>query len=400
MLALEQAQERVLSAVSTLPSETIPLAEADGRILSEAVVARIPLPPFTNSAMDGYAVRSADLSGASGQSPSRLRLVGSVAAGQTFSGTVGTGDCVRLYTGSPLPDGADAVVMQEDVRLAEDGQSVLVKTTPRPGEFVRVMGGDVKPGTALAGAGDALTPGSLSLLAAVGFSEVRVNCRPQVGLVATGNELVAAGSPLAPGCIYESSVAGLAALIRRWGGLPVPYELVPDAPRALGDVIARAASAGDAVVTCGGASVGDHDHVRSAGMERGGVIDFWRIAMKPGKPFIFGTIEGRPLFGLPGNPVSAHVTALLLLRPAVRRFQGACDSVPQKHPGVLAEELVNPGDRRHFMRVSVDGAGLVRPTGLQASHALASLSAANGVVDVPAGGRLAAGATVDVLRWW
>ncbi len=397
MLTYEEALARVLDAMPSSRAEKVPVAEAAGRFLTEAVTSPLDLPPFDNSAMDGHAVRAADVATASADKPVALRLVGQVGAGQVFKGSVGVQTCVRIFTGTPLPAGADAVVMQEDTRA--DGDTVLVRDRARPWENVRLRGEDVKASAVIATAGTRLGAGHLNLLAAVGNASVRVAMRPTVALVSTGSELRPPGKPLAPGQIYESNRPMLGALLAECGAEARAFPLVPDTLTRTRNALARAFAECDAVVTTGGASVGQLDFVKAAFAELGGSQEFWRVAIKPGKPFVFGTLGGKFLFGLPGNPVSAFVTFLLLVRPALLRWQGAGEVALPAHPGVLAEPLVNRGDRRHFVRVRVDGEGRVHSAGTQASHMLHSLAAANGLVEVPPEMDFAVGATVRVLRY-
>jgi len=400
MLELDEALAQVLAAVPAPAHETISLDDAAGRVLAEPVQAPTDLPRFDNSAMDGYAVRAADVASARPDAPVRLHLAGTTAAGGAATGAVAARTCVRLFTGAPLPHGADAVVMQEDTRLDPAmADEVVILAPASPGDYIRPCGGDVKRGARLAGPGEALTPGLIGLLAAVGLSRVCVARQPSVGLLATGSELREPGQPLAPGQIYESNRLALKALTQRAGALAQLFPIVADDPAATREAMAAAFEQSDVVVTSGGVSVGELDYVKAAFERMGGEVQFWKVAIKPGRPFVFGRCRERLLFGLPGNPVSAFVTFLLLVRPALLRWQGArCLDLPA-HPGVLAEPLVNDGERRHFMRVIVDAAGKVRSTGLQASHALGSLAAANGLVDMPGHATLAAGTAVTVLRW-
>jgi molybdopterin molybdotransferase len=398
MLSTEAALERILAAIPPPSFERIPLAAARGRFLASPAVSPRDLPPFDNSAMDGFAVRSADTAGATSASPRALRLLGESAAGQAFDGEVAAGACVRVSTGSPMPRGADAVAMQEDTRAdAARPGSVLMLDAVKPWENVRFRGEDVKRGDALAQPGARLDAGLIALLAATGHGHVEVARQPAVALLATGNELREPGDPPAPGQIFESNRLMLSALL---GGIASPRSLplVRDARTDTAAALARAFESSDVVVTTGGASVGGHDHVKEAFGDIGGAVEFWRVAMKPGKPFLFGRWRGKFLFGLPGNPVSAFVTFLVLVRPALLRWQGAADIALPSHPATLAAPLANPGGRRHYVRVFVDAQGSVRPAGTQASHILASLAAANGLVEVPPGTTLAAGAAVKVLR--
>jgi molybdopterin molybdotransferase len=399
MLELEEARQRLLDVLQPLQAERVPLSGAAGRVLADAVVSPIDLPPFDNSAMDGYAIRSADVASAGAESPAKLKLAGHVPAGAVFTGTVQPGTCVRLFTGSPLPDGADAVVMQEDTRVeASEPGAVQILDRAKPWENVRFRGEDVKNGVVLAQAGEVITAGRVGLLAAAGINSVHVHRRPIVGLLATGTELVEAGQPLPPGKIYESNRAALEPLLVCSGAVPRLFPLVPDTLDDTCQALKLAFDECDAVVTSGGVSVGELDFVKAAFERLGGRMDFWKVAIKPGKPFVFGRLGGKFLFGLPGNPVSALVTFLLLVRPALRRWQGATNVLLPVTYGVLAEALVNHGDRRHFMRVRVDENGMVYSAGAQASHLLVSLAAANGLAEVPPNTTLAAGAPARVIR--
>ncbi len=400
MLEFEAALARVLAAVPAPTPARVALSRAAGRVLVEEVRSPLDLPVFDNSAMDGYALRAGDAATAGPDSPARLRLAGQVAAGEAFAGEVTTGRCVRVFTGSPLPHGADAVVMQEDTRVdSRNPGEVLILARAEPGANVRPHGEDVPRGSRLVEAGEDLTAARVGLLAAVGLTAVQVGRQPVVGLLATGAELKEPGQPLAPGQIYESNRLALAALLDRAGAVARTFPLVPDALGPTCAALADALAQCDAVVSTGGVSVGEMDFIKRAFADIGGELQFWKVAIRPGRPFAFGRWRGKLLFGLPGNPVSALVTFLLLVRPALRRWQGATQVSLPTRPGVLAEPLVNRGERRHFMRVRVDPAGAAWSAGVQASHVLSALAAANGLVDVPAGATMTAGTSVQVLRW-
>jgi molybdopterin molybdotransferase len=402
MLELEQALEKILESIPAARSERIPLGEAYKRVVAEPVVAAVDLPAFDNSSVDGYAVRAQDVAQASSQNPVALTLAGKVAAGETFGGELSAGQCIRIFTGSPLPAGADAVVMQEDTRLdPARPHEVYFLDSAKPWENVRFRGEDMKCGRTIAQRGEILGAAHLGLLAATGSIQVHAGQRPSVGLIATGSELQepASASRLAPGQIFESNRAAIAPLIAGAGGIPKAFPIVPDNPKVTRDVLTRALSECDLVVTCGGVSVGEMDFVKSAFEELGGQLEFWKVAIKPGRPFVFGSKGDKLLFGLPGNPVSAFVTFLLLVRPAILRWQGAERTALTVSTGILAEPLSNQGGRRHFVRVAVEANGEVRSSGTQASHFLSSLAMAQGLVDLPATTTLAAGTKVEVLRW-
>jgi molybdopterin molybdotransferase len=396
MLPLEEARDRILAAIQSLPAEEVPLAEAANRFPAADVIASSNLPRFDNSAVDGYAVRSGDLQRASEAEPVLLQVVAEIPAGAQFSGTIAE-TCARIFTGSPLPAGADTVVMQEDVHRV--GNGVLFREAARSWENVRLCGEDVKAGSRVLEAGDRLTAGAIALLGALGMSKLRLHRQPVVGLLATGSELREPGERLMPNQIYESNRAALAELIRGAGGQPSVFPLVPDELAATRAALHEAFEQCDLVLTSGGVSVGGLDFVKEAFEALGGQMDYWRVAIRPGKPFVFGSLGTKHLFGLPGNPVSALVTGLLLACPAILRAQGARNVEPFSHSAVAGEEFKNTSDRRHFMRVRVDGAGYAYLSGLQASHALGSLAGCNGLVDVAAGSLIERGAQVRVIRF-
>lgn len=398
MLELEQAVEKILSEVPHATPENVSLGEADGRILVQVARAGIDLPIFDTSSMDGYAVRSADAGRATKEKPVQLKVIGRVAAGERWAGVVEGNTCVRLFTGSPLPEGADAVVMQEDTRPASN-DVVDVLESARPWENVRLQGEDIKKDFLIADAGERLGAPLLMLLAATGCANISVGKQPLVGLVATGSELVEPPGALTLGKIYESNRIGLAALVKAAGGITKIFPIVQDTLAETKRAMTGAMAECDIVVTSGGVSVGEFDFIKPAIEEMGGSLDFWKVAIKPGRPFVFGRAAGRLLFGLPGNPVSAFVTFLLLVRPALLRWQGAKNVSLPGSCGILAEPLGNVGKRRHFMRVTMDDAGSVRLAGTQASHIFSSLAAGNGLVDVPPDTTLPAGTKVKVLRW-
>ena len=398
MLELEDALARILAALPAPRVETVSLDAASGRIVAETITSPIALPPFDNSAMDGYAVRADDVSSAKKENPVRLRSKGKVVAGEIFTGNVAAGECVRIFTGSPLPRGTDAVVMQEDTRV-EAPEEITVLDSVKPWENVRFRGEDVKLGGKLVEMGEPVTAARVAALAAAGVTQVTVGREPLVALLATGTELKKAGDPLAPGQIYESNRSALSVLARRAGAVPKIFPIIVDALDETCAALEHAFAECDVVVTCGGVSVGEMDFVKPAFERLGGELQFWKVAIKPGRPFVFGRRDGKFLFGLPGNPVSAFVTFLLLVRPALLRLQGARGIALRSHPGVLAEPLSNSGGRRHFVRVTTDTLGRVRSSGIQASHILSSLASANGLVDVPPKTELSEGTNVEVLRW-
>ncbi|HEY1171520.1 MAG TPA: gephyrin-like molybdotransferase Glp [Verrucomicrobiae bacterium] len=397
MLPLESAIERILACIQPLPVEPVALSRASGRVLRTAAISVTDLPAFDNSAMDGYAVKAAETEGASPENLKWLKLVGQIAAGEPANCSTVSGTAVRIFTGSMMPEGADSVVMQEDT-LSLPGRpgEVAVKEGVKPWENVRFRGEDVKQGRAVVSAGTRLSAQHIAVIAASGIAQLQVTRQPVVGLLATGSELVEAGQPLKPGQIYESNRLMLASLLATWGVRTVIYPIVEDTLEATQAALQKAFSECDAVVTSGGVSVGGFDFVKDAFTSLGGKLDFWRVAIKPGKPFVFGEWNDRFLFGLPGNPVSAFVTAALLMRPALLRLQGVSDTALPLIHATLAEPVTNRGDRRHFVRVTLDSSGHVRLAGTQASHQLHSLAAANALLDVPPETTLPAGAGVKI----
>jgi molybdopterin molybdotransferase len=404
MLQLEEARERILAAVRPLPRERVELLDAAQRIIADDVAAPLDLPAFDNSAMDGYAVLAADLHAASSERPVRLKITAHIPAGANQLGALATGQCARIFTGSPLPPGADAVVMQEDVTCEND--VAVFHEPPKPWDNIRFRGEDVKHGSVVARVGDRVTAGMVALLGGLGIAEVPVRRRPIVAMLATGNELcegtsVPANGTSTPasGQIYESNRAALATLLAAAGAVPRLLPLVPDTLDASRDALRRAFEESDIVVTTGGVSVGELDFVKDAFRQLGGKREFWRVAIRPGKPFVFGSFDDKLFFGLPGNPVSAFVTAAVLVWPVILRAQGATETELPSHYAVANDTFVNKSDRRHFMRVRVDAQGGASLSGLQASHALSSLAVANGLIDVPAGAVIERGARVKVLRF-
>jgi molybdopterin molybdotransferase len=333
------------------------------------------------------------------ETPVRLRIKTRIPAGEFFSGQLTAGESARLFTGSPLPQGANAVVMQEDTRAdVSRPDEVLICDSVPEGENIRRQGEDVRKNTLLLEAGSVLTPGVIGLLAAAGVAQVNVGRQPTVGLLATGSELCEPGIKLSPGQIYESNRAMLTPLVTRAGGIPKVFPIVLDDLAETRSVLKSAFAECDLVVTSGGVSVGEMDFVKAAFEALGGQLQFWKIAIRPGRPFVFGSLGEKFLFGLPGNPVSTFVTFLLLVHPALRRWQGASQAALPTYPGILGEAISNPGDRRHFMRVRVDEDGKVFSAGKQGSHVLASLAMADGLLDAPPQMTLPAGTVVRVAR--
>lgn len=342
MIPVEEARQRMLAAFAPLPAETVSLTDALGRVLALDVRARLSQPWAAVSAMDGYAVRSADVASA----PVDLRRVGEVPAGGRFDRPLGPGECVRIFTGAPLPAEADAIVIQEDA--VADGTMVRVAEPVPAGRYVRPAGLDFREGDVLLKAGRLLTARDIGLAAAMNVPWLSVRRRPRVAILSTGDEIVMPGEPIGPSQIVSSNGPALAALVLACGGIPINLGVVRDDPVALASV-ADAARGADLLITTGGASVGEHDLIRDALGTRGLELDFWKIAMRPGKPLMFGRLGETPLLGLPGNPVSTMVCALLFARPILHTLAGLPDR-SDTSTAVLGRDLPANDRRQDYLR--------------------------------------------------
>ncbi len=396
LLSVEEAQELILQSVQPLPeSVEMPLLEAAGRALAEDIVSPVPIPPFDNAAVDGYAVIAEDTAGASAQSPARLRVVGAVNAGEVAHFAVGRGEAARVMTGAPVPAGADAMVMIEDTE--QRGEEVWIKSPARIGQHIRRQGEAVARGETVLRKGQSLGAGEILVLAAIGRGTAPVVRPARVCLLTTGDELVEPGYPLPAGKIYNSNRYGLSVQIRETGA-QLEHLHIPDDPVATRDALTQA-QAYDMVLTAGGVSVGERDFVKQA-VESLGELRFWRVAIKPGKPIAFGRV-GQALFvGLPGNPVSAMVTFELFARPALRKMMGHHVLFRPRVQAILEHDIGTIGGRREYMRGRLrwsEGGWLVRSTGAQESGMVASMVGANALIVAPARSELRRGDTVDVL---
>ncbi|MCC5887362.1 MAG: molybdopterin molybdotransferase MoeA [Gammaproteobacteria bacterium] len=383
LLDLDTALHRLLDSLEPLPAgPSLPIAEAHGYYLACDQLAAVAVPPFANSAMDGYAVASQDEALRRGDA---LVVSQRILAGGSPGPALASGCCARIFTGAPLPDGADAIIAQEDARILDDGR-VQFDDVPGSGNFVRPRGGDVEAGAKLAHAGDPLHPARLALLIAAGLEALPVHPRPRVAIVTTGDELCAPGTPLAAGQIYDSNATMLAALARDSGAEVMAVTHAPDDPTGLREVLDTATGA-DAIICSGGVSVGEADYVREV-LASAGEVSFWKLALKPGKPFAYGRFRGRPLFGLPGNPVSALVTFLLLVRPALQRMAGAkAIEAPVRFPATLTAAVRKRPGRRDFQRgeyrIGGDGRIEVSANSRQDSNILSALTVGNCLIDLP-----------------
>lgn len=393
LLTPEQAQQLVLQEIPLLGVERVPLFEALGRVLAEDVLARCDSPPQDNSAMDGYALRHADLAGATAAKPALLEVIEDVPAGYVPQKSVGSGQASRIMTGALVPKGADTVIRVEDTRA--EGNRAVILVPPEAGANIRRRGEDVRAGQVVAGAGTHCGPGELALLASLQRALVPVYRRPVLAILSTGDELVEIDEPLAPGKIVNSNTYGLAALALASGALPLMLPIARDEEAQIRRAVQSALSA-DFILSSGGVSVGDYDYVKKVLDELGAQVKLWRVAMKPGKPLFFCTLQGKPYFGLPGNPVSSLVSFLQFVRPAIRKAAG---HVPGEWflPVVAARlehPMANEGDRRQYARARLrleQGRLLAAAPLGQGSHMLSSMLGTNGLLLLEPGMHLGAG---------
>jgi molybdopterin molybdotransferase len=384
LLSVAEALARVTRDLGTLETERVALDKADGRVLAEDVASLLTQPPFDASAMDGYAVRAADVA----TLPVTLKVAGQSLAGAGFHGRVGRGEAVRIFTGAPVPDGADLIVIQENT---DEGPGSVVVREASGGPHIRPRGQDFAEGEVLLTAGTRLGPRELMLAAAMNQVELPVRRKPMVAILATGNEVVPPGSALAADQIVSSVPSGLAALVARHGGEALPLGIAQDDPESI-LALARAGSGADILVTIGGASVGEYDLVASALESEGLELDFWKIAMRPGKPLICGRLGKQRVLGLPGNPVSALVCAEIFLVPMLGKLLGAAEEGRPLPEAVLGVALPANGPREHYMRARSewrkDGARVVTPLPSQDSSLVAALARADCLIvrapDTPA----------------
>jgi molybdopterin molybdotransferase len=395
MISVEEARRRLLAPLVPLGAEQVAVSEAAGRVLAEDVEARRTQPPWDVSAMDGYAVRASDVTAV----PARLIVVGSVPAGQAYAGNLGRGQAVRIFTGAPMPAGADTVVIQEDTE--RDGNSVVMREAAPPGQHVRPAGLDFRAGEVGLRAGRRLSARDVGLAAAMNRPWLMVHRKPRIAILPTGDEVVMPGDPVGPNQIVSSNGLALAALVAHCGGIPLQLPIALDNVDAL-QRIAAAAVGADFLVTTGGASVGEHDLVRDALGASGLALDFWKIAMRPGKPLMVGRYRDTPMMGLPGNPVSSLVCGLLFLKPAIERLTGIPRADPPPLKARLAIHLPANDRRQDYLRATLsraaDGSIEVRPFDKQDSSMMSLLAHADClVVRAPHAPPAQAGDSVEIV---
>jgi molybdopterin molybdotransferase len=395
MISVEEARTRILGDLHPTPAETVALADAWNRVTATPIVARLTQPPADVSAMDGYALRAED-----GTLHATLAVVGAAPAGHPFAGSIGRGQAVRLFTGSVVPAGADAILLQEDA--TRDGDMVSVNEAVKAGRHIRRAGQDFARGDTVVPAGRRITARDVGLAAAANYPWLSVHRRPRIAILATGDEIAMPGEPIPPGGIVSSNSHALAALVRAAGGLPTVLPIAADTREAVA-AVADAVAGADMLVTTGGASVGDHDLVIESLQSRGMVVDFWQIAMRPGKPLLFGRLGPTPVLGMPGNPVSSLVCAILFLLPALSRLCGLPAAPPPITTAVLGGPVGANDHRADHLRstVSTDSAGrvVVTPFLVQDSAMLRRLALADALIlRPPHAPALPEGAEVPVIR--
>jgi molybdenum cofactor synthesis domain-containing protein len=403
VIPLEEAQKQILATVPQLPTVTVPLGEALGLVTAEPLAATEPIPPFANTGVDGYAVRAADTAGAAPGSPIRLRVVGELPAGRAPTVPVGPGEAIRIMTGAPVPDGADAIVMVEDTAVEGDGSEVVViSREARAGEHVRPAGGDLAPGAAAIPAGALLGPAHLGVVSSLGHAAVTVFRRPRVAVMSTGDELVPPGEPITIGQIRDSNRPMLIAQVAQAGCEPVDFGIGVDEESVITERLEKAAATCDAVVTSGGVSMGDYDMVKLV-LSRIADMEWWQVAIKPAKPLAFGMLGGVPIFGLPGNPVSSHISFELFARPALLQMMGQPRRFRPVDMAVAEHDMRRRPDGKLYLdRVTLrrDDSGrlLAARVGVQASNVLSAMALSDGLALLPDGEGVGTGEPVEVMR--
>ncbi len=392
MITEDEARAKILGSIRPLPGRRVALSAALDCFVTRDLVARIALPNFDNSAMDGYAVVANGC-----RKGNRLRVIGEQPAGEDRHLRVAAGEAVRIFTGAPIPSGADAIIMQEDVTRIDD--EIVANVDADSGEFIRRRGCDLAEGQQVLARGERVRSVTLALLVSQGVVDLEVGGEVHASIISTGDELVAAGKPLQPGQIYDSNSMLLELLVQRCGAVAESVQHCADDRAALTKAM-QSASKSHVLIITGGVSVGEHDLVQSTLRDLGARIDIWRVAIKPGKPFLFGRIGDCAVFGLPGNAVSAFVTFLRFVRPAILMMMGATESqlsLP-KVSARLDVDLTNDGDRTHYFRGRLDD-GKFKPIGRQESHALFGLSQSNAILQACPGETFDRGALVSVEIW-
>tara|TARA_B100000676_G_C18080115_1_gene850563 strand:+ start:1175 stop:2389 length:1215 start_codon:yes stop_codon:yes gene_type:complete len=396
MIQVSEAERRILAAISPMPLEQVVITDSFGRVAGEDIHSRRTQPPMPVSAMDGYAVRAEDVL----NTPTKLQIVGYAPAGASYEKPLKTGEAVRIFTGAPVPIGANAIIIQEDTEQV--GEFVLINESATSGRYIRPAGLDFSEDDILISAGTRMTARHVGLMAAMNVPWMMAHRRPRVAILATGDEIVMPGDPIGQNQIVSSNAIALSAFVKAMGGQPVLLGIAPDDRNALRQ-IASGISGNDILVTTGGASVGDHDLVQDVLSNRGMNVDFWRIAMRPGKPLMFGVIDQIPVLGLPGNPVSSLVCAMIFLRPALAKMQGLKKVQHEIHRMISASDLPENDHRQDYLRAKIETTATkdktIRAFSEQDSSMMATLTKSDAlIIREPYAPALKAGESVNILK--
>lgn len=401
MITLEEARNKILSAIKRIGDELVPIRDAHQRICSKKIIAPRDLPLFDTSDTDGFAVITSDVLMATEDEPVGLNLVSVIKPGDWYEKELEAGECVQVFAGSRIPKGADAIIPIEFTQYSSSQNKILVKYPTRPWNNIRKRGEDLMYGTVIANPGDRLTTAQVTLLSALGVKNIMVARQPKLTLISIGSELRRPDEYAKPGEIYESNLIMLENMIKSRISPNIETLLIPDEEEQIYQTIKATLETSDVIITTGRVSLGKLDEVKSA-LAKISELKFenWRIMMKPGRPFIFGVHSaGKYYFGLPGNPVSAAVSYSLLVRPALLKMMGSSNIELPVEEGELIEDILNSGNRRHFVRVKIDERKKVKLVGNQTSYSLSSLLNSNGIIDVPPRSMLEKGNIVKVIKW-
>ncbi len=400
MISLEDAQSHVMESIKTLESENVHLLQGRNKVITEPIMSNESIPPFDNTAVDGYAVRAIDTKGASQETPISLRVLETIAAGKPPTFNIQSGECSKIMTGAPIPDGADAVVMVEWTEQQGNDSDVIIKEEVSEGQHIRRSGEDLEPGDLVIPEGTLLNAAHLGLLASLGIYQITILRTPTVGIFSTGDELIEGSQPLEPGQIRDSNRFSLLALLERDGFQTIDFGLIPDSEAAIEQTIKKAEDTCDALITTGGVSMGDFDYVKVV-LNRLGEMRWMQVAIKPAKPLAFGVVNELPVFGLPGNPVSSMVSYELFARPALRKMSGNKNPYRAIFEGKAAQDFLRkPDGKTHFFRVSADvgeGTPKIQSAGHQGSHQLTGMAGANALAILPDGNGVIQESTLEFL---
>jgi molybdopterin molybdotransferase len=383
MISVEEAIKVILKSVSSLGSEVVGITESLGRVLAEDVHSQCNIPAFDYSAMDGYAVRASDTKNASPESPRKLKVIEELKAGYLPSVRIKNEEAIKIMTGAPIPEGADAVIMVEDTRA--EGDMVTILKEVEEGENIRRVGEDVKKDEVVIQKGTLLKEAHVGMLAALGISKIKVTKKPKIAILATGDEVIDIKEELKPGKVRNVNAYSLSSQVIRWGGVPIDMGIVKDDVRQLREKL-EASLKHDLVLTSGGVSVGEYDLVKDVLIEMGMDVKFWKVAVRPGKPVLFGVLKGKPVFGLPGNPVSSMVSFEVFVRPAILKMLNQKDDDRREVEAILEEDIKKKEGLRFFLRAKTrweNGAYYTKTTGPQGSGILSSMVLANSLIILP-----------------